>query len=56
MTTDDRGTDPGTTPVAGKDDLQRSQAIEPTCARRYTLGHTAQEVRQHQRVHILPHV
>jgi hypothetical protein len=42
--------------VGGKDDLQRSQAIEPTRARRYALGHTAQEILQHQRVHVLPRV
>jgi hypothetical protein len=42
--------------VGGKDDLQRSQTIEPTCACRYALGHTAQEVSQHQRVHVLPQV
>ena len=42
--------------VRGQDDLERPQAIEPARARRLTRGHTAQEIRQHQRVHVLTHV
>src|SRR5215217_81457 len=42
--------------VGGQDDLERPQAIEPARARRLVFGHAAQEIRQHERVHILSHV
>jgi hypothetical protein len=42
--------------VGGQDDLERTQAIESTRARRVVFGHAAQEIRQHERVHVFSHV
>jgi hypothetical protein len=42
--------------VCGQDNFERPQAIEAARARRFTLGHAAQEIRQHERVHVLTHV
>jgi hypothetical protein len=42
--------------VGSQDDLERSQAIEPARARRLFFGHASQEIRQHERVHILSRV
>src|SRR5215211_8886709 len=38
--------------VRGKDDLQGTQAIEPARARRLAFGHAAEELREHERVHV----
>src|ERR687898_283677 len=42
--------------VGGQDDLERPQAVEPARARWFAFGRAAQEVCQHQRVHVLTHV
>jgi hypothetical protein len=42
--------------VCGQDDLEGPQAIESARARRVVFGHAAQEICQHQRVHVFFHV
>jgi hypothetical protein len=42
--------------VCGQDNFERPQAIEAARPRRFTLGHAAQEIRQHERVHVLTRV
>src|SRR5215210_2386108 len=42
--------------VCGQDDLEGTQTVEPARARRFAFGDAAQEVCEHERVHVLSRV